>query len=291
MDNPTIGEAVDSAAGLFEKEGFAEARRNAQLLMMHLLRADMAELISRSKEELEVNLVTQFTGLVRRRLRHEPLQYITRRTEFWSHNFYVDPRAPIPRQETEHIVEEVLRDYPDRERKYNFVDIGIGSGVLAVVLAIEYPSSKVFATDVAHGSLEVAAINVSRMNASGRVKLLHGDLLQPLAGVLDPGKADVIVSNPPYISDGDASSLAPEVAIAEPSGALFAGPTGLEVYERLIPQAEHMLAPGGRLYLECGAGQAADVAKIVGGMKKLAHERTVKDLQGIERVVIGRKEQ
>ena len=291
MDNPTIGEAVDSAAELFEREGVAEARRNAQLLMMHLLHIDMAALISRGKEELGVDHAAQFSGLVRRRLRHEPLQYITRRTEFWSHNFYVDARAPIPRQETEHIVEEVLRDYPDRNRKLTFVDVGIGSGVLSVALALEYPSSKVYSTDVAHGSLEVAAINISRMGASGRVKLLHGDLLEPLAGVIEPGKVDIVVSNPPYISDGDASSLAPEVAVAEPHDALFAGPTGLEVYERLIPQAEMMLAPGGRLYLECGAGQAPDVAGITSGMKKMNHLRTVKDLAGIERVVIGQKKE
>jgi release factor glutamine methyltransferase len=284
---PTIAQVVDFAAKHFEQSGIAEGRRNAQLLMMHLLGTGMAELLSRGNEELQPDLQAQYAGLVGRRVRHEPVQYITRRAEFWSHEFYVDPRSPIPRPETEHIIEEVIRDFPERERELRVVDVGTGSGILAAVLASEFPNSRVFATDLARGALEVAAINVTRLNVGARVELLHGDLLEPVNENLGVGSVDIVVSNPPYISLGEASGLAPEVVSAEPKGALFAGPTGLEIFQRLIPQAALMLAPGGRLYLECGAGQAGSVSEIINKEKNLRYLRSAKDLQGIERVVVG----
>jgi release factor glutamine methyltransferase len=289
MANPTIAEALDSAAKHLERQGVSEGRRTAQLLMMHLLEIEQAELLSRGGEELTPDLQAQFSGLLSRRVRHEPVQYITRRVEFWSHRFYIDPRALIPRPETEHIIEEVLRDYTEKEAGLLIVDVGVGSGVLATVLATEFPKSKVFGVDLAQGALEVAGINVMRLNVGGRVELLHGDLLAPVGEKVGPDSVDMIVSNPPYISIGEAASLAPEVVKAEPKGALIAGPTGLEVFERLIPQVALMLAPGGKAYLECGAGQAGSVVDIVTAQENLRHLRTAKDLQGIERVVVAER--
>ena len=289
MADPTIAEAVETAAKHLEGQGIAEGRKAAQLLMMHLLNIKMAELLSRGNKKLTPDLQAQFSGLVNRRLRHEPLQYITRRAEFWSREFYVDPRALVPRPETEHIVEEVLRDYPGRDGRLKIVDVGAGSGVLTVILALEYPKARIIGTDLAHGALEVAAINVSRLNVSGQVELLHGDLLAPVNEKLGAGVIDIIVSNPPYISLGEAASLAPEVIRAEPRSALLAGPTGLEVFRRLIPQAAVILAPGGKFYFECGAGQAGAIEKIVNGQESLKHLRTVTDLQGIERIVVGER--
>lgn len=287
--DPTIAEAVDTAAKLLEEQGIAEGRRTAQLLMMHLLKIEMAELLSRGKKRLTPDLQAPYSGLLNRRLRHEPLQYIISRAEFWSQEFYVDPRALIPRPETEHIAEEVLRDFPDKNSKLQIVDVGAGTGILAIILALEYPKARVIGVDLAHGALEVAAINVSRMNVSGRVELVHGDLLAPVIEKLGGGAADIIVSNPPYISLGEASSLAPEVIQAEPREALLAGPTGLEIFNRLVPQVAVALAPGGRFYLECGAGQAGDVKRIIDAEEAVKHLRAVPDLQGIERVVIGER--
>jgi release factor glutamine methyltransferase len=282
----TIADIVDSTARHFKDHGIGEGRRTAQLLMQHLLKMEMADLVSRGKEKLSEDLQAQYAGLVRRRLNHEPLQYITRRVEFWSRELYVDPRAPIPRPETEHIIEEVLKDYPERDGRMSIADVGVGSGALAVILALEYPRSKVIGTDLANGALEVASINASRLDVSGRIELHRGDLLASLFDRLGIGVFDVIVSNPPYIADGEASSLAPEVIRAEPRGAHVAGPTGLEVYRRLLPHAAVMLKPGGKLYLECGAGQASEVGELVESQEPLKRLRTVKDLQKIERVVV-----
>jgi len=241
--------------------------------MMHLLKIEMAELISRGGEELSADLQAQYSGFIHRRLQREPLQYITRRADFWSREFYVDPRAPIPRPETEHIIEEVQGDFPDKQAKLTIADVGVGSGILAVVMALEFPKAKVFGIDRAPGALEVATINSSRLNVSDRFKLMQGDLLEPLIRTLGPGSLNVIVSNPPYINDKEAADLAP----------------GLEVFKRLVPQVALMLAPGGRLYLECGSGQAEDVAALIGAQEPLAHLRTVADLQGIGRVIVGEK--
>jgi release factor glutamine methyltransferase len=285
----TIAQAVHAAAEFLEKNGIKEGRRNADLLMMHLLEVEMADLVSRGSEELSTELQAQYVGLVNRRLNHEPLQYITKRAEFWSLDFYIDPRAPIPRPETEHIVEEVLKDHPNRNEKLKVVDVGTGSGILAVVLAHEFPKSTVYALDLEPGALEVAAINASRHNVSGRMKLLRGDLLAPVASEIGIDGADILVSNPPYISDKEAQGLEPEVIKAEPRRALVAGPSGLEIFRRLIPQAAVLLKPGGRLYLECGAKQAGHLEVIVSKESSLEHVRTVKDLQGIPRIIVGRK--
>jgi len=289
LDQLTIAGAVESAAELLEENAVEESRRTAQLLMMHLLKIEMAELISRGGEELSADLQAQYSGFIHRRLQREPLQYITRRADFWSREFYVDPRAPIPRPETEHIIEEVQGDFPDKQAKLTIADVGVGSGILAVVMALEFPKAKVFGIDRAPGALEVATINSSRLNVSDRFKLMQGDLLEPLIRTLGPGSLNVIVSNPPYINDKEAADLAPEIISFEPKDALIAGPTGLEVFKRLVPQVALMLAPGGRLYLECGSGQAEDVAALIGAQEPLAHLRTVADLQGIGRVIVGEK--
>lgn len=287
----TIAEATKAAADHLEKEGIENARRDAELLMLYLLKVEMADLIKRGSEKMPSDLQAQYSGLVLRRLRREPLQYITGRTEFWSREFYIDPRVLVPRPESEHIVEEVLKDHSDSSIKPAIIDVGTGSGVLAIVLALEFPKAKVYGFDVEPGALEVASINASRHNVTGRVEFTKGDLLSPAAGMLGAGSVDVIVSNPPYISESEIKSLAPEVAKSEPRRALVAGPTGLEVFHRLIPQAAAVLKPGGKLYLECGARQASQVEAFIESEPKLEHLRTAKDLQGIPRIVVGRKKE
>jgi len=286
----TIARAVEEAAEHMETQEIAEARRNAQMLMQHLLGTDTAGLFGRWNDQLPPDLQARYAGLVGRRLRHEPLQYITRRAEFWSREFYVDPRVPVPRPESEHIVEELLKDFPDKNAAPRTVDVGTGSGCLAVAIALEFPQAEVIGIDVEQGALEVAAINASRNNVSDRISLLHGDLLAPALERLGPGSVDAVVSNPPYIGEGEAAALPAEVIGAEPRRALVAGPTGLEIFRRLVPQAALLMKPGGRLYLECGARQAGPVEAIVAAEPSLGHLRTAPDLRGIPRVVVSGKE-
>lgn len=287
--NVSLSEAVARAAESLRRAGVSEPRRNAQMLMQHALGASMAQVLSRGKEELDAGLLAQFNGLVGRRTLREPLQYITGRAEFWSIEFYVDPRASIPRPETEHIIEEVLKDFPERGGRLRIVDVGTGSGILAVVLALEYPGAAIYAVDIEPGALEVARINAARQNVNGRIDFLRGDLLEPVMEALGPGSVDIIVSNPPYVSERAATMLAPEVTAAEPRRAIVGGPTGLEIYARLLPQAGRLLASDGRLYMECGAGQEEAVEAVVDRQPSVRHLRSAMDLQKIPRVVVCEK--
>lgn len=259
------------------------------MLMQHLLKIETAELITRLKEELTRDLIARYEGLLKRRLRREPLQYITRRVEFWGLEFYIDQRTLIPRPESELIIEAVENDFPERDKPLAIVDVGTGSGCLAVVLALEYSKAKLFALDLEPGALEVASINSSRHNVTNRVKLLQGDLMAPLAALKTPRKYHIIVSNPPYISSQEIPSLQPEVTKAEPNNALVAGETGLELFKRLIPQISVVLKKGGRFYLECGAGQDREVSNLIRNEEGLNLLRIDTDLQGIPRVIVGEK--
>lgn len=284
-----IGEVIDEAALVLDNQGIGEGRRTAQLLMQHLLKIETAELITRLKEELTRDLIARYSGLLKRRLRREPLQYITRRVEFWGLEFYIDQRALIPRPESELIIEAVEKDFPEHDKPLSIVDVGTGSGCLAVVLALNYTKAKLFALDLEPGALEVASINSSRHNVTNRIKLLQGDLMTPLAAIKTPRKYNIVVSNPPYISLQEIPSLQPEVAKAEPKNALVAGSTGLEIFKRLIPQISILLKKSGRFYLECGAGQDEEVSKLISHEEELNLLRIDDDLQGIPRVLVGEK--
>jgi release factor glutamine methyltransferase len=258
--------------------------------MQYLFKIETAELISRHEEIMSEDLLAQYSALVRRRLRREPLQYITRRTEFWSLEFYVDQRVLIPRPESEHILEAVLADHEDKKKPYAVADIGAGSGCIGIALAVELGRAKVFGVDVDPGALEVATINASRHNVSNRVTFYRGNLLTPLRHLSSPKGFNIIVSNPPYISEMEAQELEPEVIKAEPYGALISGPTGLEVYEKLIPQLAPMLRKEGRFYLEIGMGQESEVRRLIGAGEGLAYQRTVPDLAGIPRIIVGTRQ-
>lgn len=283
----TIREVIDEAARVLRENGITEAENNSRLLMQHVLKLKNADLISRGGEPLAGEQLAVYTALLRRRIGHEPLQYITRRAEFWGLEFYVDSRVLIPRPETEHIVEAVLADYPERMRTWAIADIGCGSGCLTVALASEFTRARLFAVDSESGPMEVTAINISRHNVANRTKLLRGDLLEPLAELQSPRGMHIIVSNPPYIAAEDLRHLQPEVNRAEPRKALLGGRTGLEVFQRLVPKLARSLRRGGRFYLECGAGQAEEVRSLIEAEKELRWHRTVPDLAGIPRVVVG----
>lgn len=283
----TISRVLDRAREVFKENFIRDPERNAQLLLQHMLKIDTAELIGKMNDEMSMDQVTVFSALVKRRLRREPLQYITRRAEFWSLNLYVDQRVLIPRPESEHIIEAVLDDFPERNKTTAIVDVGTGSGCLSVALATEFSKSKVFAIDLDPGALEVATINASRINVSNKVTFLRGDLLTPLKSVKSPRNYHIIVSNPPYISKTEEKSLEPEVIKAEPKKALVAGNTGYEVYARLIPQLSSYLKKDGLFYLEIGEGQERTVKKMIDDENELSYVRTVEDLQSIPRVVVG----
>jgi release factor glutamine methyltransferase len=228
-----------------------------------------------SVEELE-----QFDRLVERRLASEPMQYLVGEQEFFGLRFAVSPAVLIPRPETEHLVEAVLERFA-REEEVRIVDVGTGSGAIAVALAHAIPRSRVTAVDLFPAALEVARRNAQRHGVIDRLMLLTSDLL----AAVDRTDFDAVVANPPYIATAEV--LEPQVANYEPHSALYAGPTGLEVYERLIPQAVRVLKPGGWLFLEIGYGQSPALKNLMHGWGSVT---LVNDLQGIPRVALGQKQ-
>ena len=255
-------------------------RRDAGLLLAHVLGCDQTALLTHPERLLSAAEWQQFDRLVERRLASEPMQYLTGEQEFFGLSFEVSPAVLIPRPETEHLVEAVL-DRFGREEEVRIVDVGTGSGAIAVSLAHAMPRSRVTAVDLLPAALAVARRNAERHGVIDQLVLLPSDLLAEVGGT----DFDAVVANPPYIATAEV--LEPQVANYEPHSALYAGPTGLEVYERLIPQAAGVLKPRGWLMLEIGYDQSSAVRNLMHGW---AGVTLVNDLQGIPRVVLGQKQ-
>lgn len=256
------------------------ARRDAEVLALHLIQRDRAFLMAHPEAQFSAAGAVRFYALIERRLAGEPIQYITGETEFYGLPFRVNRSVLIPRPETEHLVEEAigLAAKFDRPR---IVDVGTGSGAIAVALATKLPGALITAIDLSKEALAVARDNANRNGVADRIEFLEGDLLAPVSG----RRFEMVVSNPPYVAESDRATLSKEVRDFEPSLALFAG-SGLDVYRRLVPAAGSVMEGGGFLAVEVGFGQAEAVAGLF-RESGFAEVRFVADLQGIDRVVVG----
>jgi release factor glutamine methyltransferase len=253
-------------------------RRDAELILAHVLGCNSAALLTHPEYLLSAQQAEQFEALLKRRLASEPVQYLTGEQEFFGLLFEVSPDVLIPRPETEHLVEAVLGRF-DRDANPRIVDVGTGSGAIAVAIAHALPRSQVTAVDLSPAALEVARRNAKRHGVIDRVALRQSDLL---AGA--GAEFDLVVSNPPYIANGE--RLEPQVVDYEPRSALYAGPTGLEVYQCLIPQANQVLRSQGWIMMEIGYGQQPALEALLDGWREV---RFAPDLQGIPRVVQAQK--
>ena len=261
----SVRDALDSAVIALEAAGCDTPRLDAELLLAHVLSVSRAALITAPDRGLEPDEARAFMDLAARRRGREPVAYILGEKGFRRIVLHVDSRVLVPRPETEFVVEAAL-SLPAQSR---VVDVGTGSGAIALALKEERPDLSVVATDVSSGALEVARANAARLGLD--VEFVHGDLL---AGV----DADAVVSNPPYVAADDPL---PRDVLHEPREALYGGPDGLDVIRRLLSEAE--AAPF--IALEVGAGQAPAVAGLMGAWGDVS---TVRDLAGHERVVVGR---
>jgi release factor glutamine methyltransferase len=268
--------------------GAPSPRMNAELLIMFTLDCDRAYLYAHPERKLTPDEMQRYDEALARRATGVPAQYITGHQEFWGMDLIVSPAVLIPRPETEHVVETVLerakadgvgRPSPQDLR---IVDVGTGSGAIALALAKELPSAEIHATDVSPEALEVARANAARHELTSRIKFHQADLLSGLPH----GEFDLVVSNPPYVGESEEDSVQLEVRKFEPRNAVFAGPTGLEVIERLIPQAQTVLRPGGWLVFEISGTIAEAVRHSLAGW---AEVQLTNDLQGIARVAAARK--
>jgi release factor glutamine methyltransferase len=259
------------------------AARDAALLLRHVLGISHAAQLADPKRRLTPAQQAAFDALVQRRLANEPVQYITGEQEFYGLALGVTPAVLIPRPETEQLVEAVLAEL-DPTQPLRILDVGTGSGAIAIALAHHLPRAHVTAVDLSAAALEVAASNAARHGLADRIRFVASDLLDALPP--DELPFDFIVSNPPYVPTADRGSLHPQVRDHEPAAALFAGPDGLDVYRRLIPQARSALRPNGLLALEIGQGQREAVAALLAGWNEL---RFLDDLQQIPRVALAHR--
>lgn len=274
----TIAELLAEARRALAAAPFAPPTREAALLLGYVLRLDEARLLAHSNQLLAEPDEERFRLLLARRLRGEPIAYLTNEKEFYGRPFYVDQRVLIPRPETEHLIEAALaQSLPPRPW---ILDLGTGSGAIAITLALELPDSRVLATDLALGALAVAALNRRRHALENRVSLLACDL----ANAITLSKIDMVVSNPPYIDSADKASLSPEVRDFEPDTALFASARGLSIIERVLAIGSD-LRPGVPLVIEVGVGQSMELRDQLPSATLLVEE-VKRDYAGIERIVV-----
>ncbi len=268
--------------------------------MMFTLDCDRAYLYAYPERELTPDEIRRYDEAIARRASGVPAQYITGHQEFWGLDLIVSPSVLIPRPETEHLVEAVLelasntdlRHRQDQDQKprtgvsaphnLRIADVGTGSGAIALALATELPSAEIHATDISSEALEVARANTARHGLTTRIQFHQADLLSGFSAA----SFDFVVSNPPYVGESEEESVQLEVRKFEPRNAVFAGPTGLEVIERLIPQAQTILRPGGWLVFEISGTIADRVHNLLSGWDEVTIRN---DLQGISRVAAARK--
>ena len=280
MNPHTLQQAL--SAGISTLEGITtQPRRDAELLLLHLIERDRAFLLTHPDLLLTTDQTAQYESWLRRRALHEPIQYILGEQEFFGLTFAVTPDVLIPRPETEHLVEALLARVP-HDRPLRIADVGTGSGAIAVALSYALPEAQVTGLDISEAALAIAKRNAETHHVAGRMRFLTSDVLSAVASE----RFDAIVSNPPYVAEADRASLEPQVRDYEPSGALFAGTSGLDVYERLIPEAHAALEPGGWLLMEIGQGHRDALTQLLSGWNNVGF---IDDLQGIPRVACARR--
>jgi release factor glutamine methyltransferase len=276
----SLKHALTSAIGRLTAAQVGSPRLNAELLLMFVLGCDRAYLFAHSERVLTGEEYARYDQALAQRASGFPAQYITGHQEFWGMDLIVSPAVLIPRPETEHLIEVVLplaRLLPNPR----IVDVGTGSGCIALALAKELPGAEIHATDISAESLELAGVNVARHQMESRIHFHRTDLLHGLRGPFD-----FVVSNPPYVGQAETDQVQLEVRKFEPRHAVFAGPTGLEVIENLVPSSGAALASGGWLVMEIGATQAQDVIRLLFGWDKV---QITNDLQGLPRVASAQK--
>jgi release factor glutamine methyltransferase len=279
-----LKQAIASAVEQLECADVGSPRLNAETLLMFVLGVNRAYLYAHPERELTSAEQATYNDVIAQRSTGMPSQYITGHQEFWGLDFVVTPAVLIPRPETEHLVETVLElaggvAYP------KIVDVGTGSGCIALALASELKNAEVAGVDLSTDALEIARANAVRLQLDGRVKFLQSNVLEALAGVHD---FDFVVSNPPYVGKNEADKVQRSVFEFEPRMAVFSGESGLDVIRPLIEQAHVALKPGGWLAMEIGYSMRDMVLELL-SPTMWDDIRVVPDLQGIPRVVATQK--
>jgi release factor glutamine methyltransferase len=280
----TIHQALTEAAETLRAAGIDTAVLDARVLLCHALGLGEEYLLGSQETPINQDIAGQYRKFVARRQQHEPIAHITHKKEFWSLDFTVTPATLVPRPESETLVESALQRFPDRDRAYEIVDFGTGSGCLLITLLRELPKSIGIGIDISTSALAVASANAKALGVAPRARFVQGDWAKNIKGAFD-----IIIGNPPYIAEGEINKLAPDVAKFEPHTALFGGADGLDAYRALMPQVARLLKSNGTALFEIGQGQTAGITKIIreAGLKAV---EVKPDLAGIDRCIIIKKE-
>jgi len=244
-----VGMLLRQAAVQLQQAGCDAPRLDAELLLTHVWQLGRTDLIIRANDAVPQVVSTDFNTCLQRRIRREPMAYITGEKEFWSRSFQVMPAVLIPRPETEHLIESLLERFPDRNAGYRFCDIGTGSGCIAVTLACEFPNAAIIATDISEAALADARSNAERHQVSRRIRFRQGDMLEAIQAQDRP--FDAIISNPPYVAESEMGELEKELAL-EPRQALTDEQDGLQYLSVILHDAPAYLLADGYIILETG---------------------------------------
>lgn len=281
-----VVDLLDWTTRYFEQHGTPNPRLDAEVLLGHLLEKSRLQLYLHFEMPVFQEHLTPYRELIKKRIEHTPVSYLTNRKEFMSLDFYVDERVLIPRPETEQLVETILTEKTGNSER--LLELGTGSGVIATCLAVHQPEWEIIATDISEPALAVARKNAETHTA--HIKFLTGDLFEPVKAINPAGniRFDWIVCNPPYVKKTEWDTLSPEVRDYEPEIALFAGDDGLDVIRRLIAEAPEYLAPNGKLILEIGETQADTVQTLIDAEPAYCTYKRLKDYAEKERIVLAR---
>lgn len=277
----TVRRVLDWTTGYLRRGKVDAARFEAEVLLAHALRVERLELYLQPERPLDLEERARFRELARQRHAGTPLAYLLGTAEFMNVTLKVNSSTLIPRVETEELVERILRDFSSPLPKgFRFLDLGTGSGAIAIALAREWPEARVLAIDISHEALALACQSARLNGVAEQVTFACSDWFSAVRG-----QFHLIVSNPPYISSEDLRTLPKEVAAHEPRGALDGGPRGLQEIEQIVREAPRFLTSGGRLYLEIGSRQAEDVRNLLYETSAFSHVEVQRDLAGRDRIV------
>lgn len=289
----TIKELLDVTITYLEEKKIPDPRPSAEILLAHQLKIDRLRLYLEYDRPLNQQEVGGYRDLIRRRLSREPVQYITGRQEFWSMEFGVSPQVLIPRPETELIIEQLLRIIRSEKNEkaeqppLHVLDLGTGSGAIALAVASEFHHASIWASDISQGAIEQATLNAKRHGLAERIHFLVGDLFEPMKTL--NLSFDFILTNPPYVASEDFDSLPPEIRNFEPRIALDGHQQGMFYIKKIIQEAAVFLREGGRLLIEMDPRQVPEALKLAQGKSGFKRKQVFKDYRQLDRIVMLQK--
>jgi len=286
MESWTIQKLLNWVTEYFTGKGVDSPRLSAEWLLCYALGLKRIELYTQFNKVVGQEQLSQLHELVKQAGTHEPIAYITGKKEFYSLEFEITKDCLIPRPETELLVERAIEFLRTRNGEQFVCDLCTGSGCVAIVIARNFANCRIVATDISDAALAVAEKNVAKHGLMNRIKLLQGDLFEPVIAGLGPAKFDLIASNPPYVSEPEYEKLAPNVKDFEPKFALTAGHDGLDIIKKVIADANQHLKPTGTLMLEIGNEQGNTVRNLLETAGYFGTVKIEKDYSNLDRVAI-----